>query len=373
MTGAQTVNRGRAAAGGSAGVTPDQLRRLPKTDLHVHLDGSLRPGTLVELAHDVEEPLPTTDPAALSRFMRISDARSLEDYLTRFEITLTVMQKADAIERIAFELALDAAAENVWYMEPRFCPALCTHRGLDAHQVLEAALRGLRKAEATTGIRCGIIVCALRSLDPSHSLEMARVAVDFKNHGVVAFDLAGREAGHPPSEHLEAFRYAAHANLAVTIHAGEAYGPPSIHEAVHLCGARRIGHGTRLLEDPGLMAYINDFRIPLEICLTSNVQTRVATEYATHPLTRYLREGLIVCLNTDNRLMSGTTVTDEFRLAHEKLGLTWEQLAELTLMGFESAFLPHREKQAMLHRVRAACTALTAPTQRDDLATGTGE
>lgn len=347
-------------AADNTAVTRDHLAALPKTDLHIHLDGSLRPQTLIELARERRAPLPTTDPDALAEFMRISDARGLEDYLTRFEITLTVMQDAEAIERIAYELAVDAAAENVWYMETRFCPALCTHRGLDSHRVVEAALRGFRRAEAETGIRCAIIVCALRSLDPADSYEMARVAVDFKNAGVVAFDLAGREAGHPPSEHLEAFKFAAEANLAVTIHAGEAYGPPSIHEAVHLCGARRIGHGTRLLEDPDLMAYINDFRIPLEICLTSNVQTRVADDYATHPLARYLHEGLILCLNTDNRLMSGTTVTDEFWMAHVHLGLSWTRLVDLTLMGFDSAFLPHTDKEEMVGRVRAACAAIPA-------------
>jgi adenosine deaminase len=353
-TGTGFPNPDRATHGPVA-VSRAMLERLPKTDLHVHLDGSLRAETLIELAREIDAPLPSTDPATLRRYMRVSDARSLEDYLTRFEITLTVMQDADAIERIACELALDAAAENVWYMETRFCPALCTHRGLDSHQVVEAALRGLRQAEAQTGIRGGVIVCALRSLDPSHSLEMARLAVDFKNHGVVALDLAGREAGHPPSEHLEAFLFAAKANLAVTIHAGEAYGPPSIHEAVHLCGARRIGHGTRLLEDPDLLAYVNDFRIPLEICLTSNVQTRVAPDYATHPLARYLGDGLIVSLNTDNRLMSGTTVTNELWQAHTHLDLDWDRLVELTLMGFDSAFLPFAEKKAMIERVRAAC------------------
>lgn len=346
------------AHNGPVAVSREILRQLPKTDLHVHLDGSLRAETLIELARDLDAPLPSTDPTALRDYMRVSDARNLEDYLTRFEITLTVMQDADAIERITRELALDAAAENVWYMETRFCPALCTNRGLDAHEVVEAALRGLRQAEAETGIRGGIIVCALRSLDPAHSLEMARVAVDFKNHGVVAFDLAGREAGHPPSEHLDAFRFAAEANLAVTIHAGEAYGPPSIHEAVHLCGARRIGHGTRLLEDPDLLAYVTDFRIPLEICLTSNVQTRVALDYATHPLAHYLRNGLIVTLNTDNRLMSGTTVTDELWQAHTHLDMDWGRLVELTLMGFDGAFLPFAEKKEMIDRVRTACDAI---------------
>lgn len=354
-----------AAAPARQPVTRQRIHELPKTDLHVHLDGSLRPGTLIELARDSGAPLPTTDPAVLRDYMRVSDARNLEDYLARFEITLTVMQRADSIERIAYELACDAAAENVWCLEVRFCPMLCTHHGLSSHEVVEAALRGLARAGAETGVRCGVIVCALRSLDPAVSLDMARVAVDFKNQGVVAFDLAGRESGHPPSEHLEAFKFAAEANLAVTIHAGEAYGPPSIHEAVHLCGARRIGHGTRLLEDPDLMAYINDFRIPLEICLTSNVQTRVAADYGTHPLVRYLDAGLRVNLNTDNRLMSGTTVTDEFWMAHQHLDLSWERLVEVALMGFDSAFLPHAERSAMIRRFRAAVSPAVAGSGSD--------
>ena len=335
-----------------------RLQRLPKAELHVHLDGSLRPTTLLELAREHGLALPVTDPDALGRYMHVTDARDLLDYLDRFNITLAVMQSAAALERIAFELAEDSARENVRYLEVRFCPVLNTHGGLTSHDAVEAALRGLRRAEKELGIRAGLIVCALRSLDPQVSFEMARVAVDFRDRGVVAFDLAGAENGNPPSEHIQAFQYAADANLAITIHAGEAYGTPSIHEAVHYCHARRIGHGTRLFEDPELMGFINDFRIPLEICLTSNAQTRAVATVAEHPLRLYYDQGLVVSLNTDNRLMSGTTLTDEYRLAHAELGFDWPELCQLALLSFESAFLPWAEKQALVDEVRAEMATL---------------
>lgn len=337
-----------------------RLRALPKAELHVHLDGSLRPGTLIELARGHGELLPSSDPDAVARFMHVTDARDLVDYLDRFRITLSVMQTAEALERIAYELAADAAQENVRYVEVRFCPILNTSAGLTPHEVVEATLQGLRRAEMDHGIRSGVIVCALRSLDPQVSLQMAELALDFQGRGVVAFDLAGAENGNPPSDHITSFQLAADANLPITIHAGEAYGTPSIHEAIHYCHARRIGHGTRLFEDPDLLRFVNDFRIPLEVCLTSNVQTRAVPRASEHPLRLYYDHGLVVTLNTDNRLMSGTTLTDEYRIAHEELGFTWEELCDLAMMSFESAFLPWSEKQALLADVRAVLAELNA-------------
>lgn len=335
-----------------------RLHALTKAELHVHLDGSLRPQTLIELAGEYGVVLPSREPESVARFMHVTDARDLVDYLDRFRITLSVMQTEDAIERIAYELAEDTAKENVRYLEVRFCPMLNTERGLSSHQVVEAALKGLRRAEKDHDIRTGVIICALRSLDPQVSLEMAEVAVDFQGRGVVAFDLAGAENGNPPSEHITAFQLAADANLPITIHAGEAYGTPSIHEAIHYCHARRIGHGTRLFEDPELLRFVNDFRIPLEICLTSNVQTRAVTSAAEHPLRLYYDHGLMLTLNTDNRMMSGTTVTDEYRIAHEELGFSWEELCDLALMSFESAFLPWAEKRALVEEARSAMAAI---------------
>jgi len=336
----------------------ERLVQLPKTDLHVHLDGSLRASTLIELSREHGRPLPFDDEAELADFMCVTDARDLIDYLARFDTTLAVMQTAPAIERIAFELASDCAAENVRYVEVRFSPLLNTRGDLTMHGAIDAALAGLRRAEREHGIRSNLIICALRHMEAATSLELARVAVDYKDRGVVAFDLAGPERGYPPAVHRDAFRFAARANLAVTIHAGEAYGPESIREALHDCSARRIGHGTRLFEDPELLAYITDFRVPIEICLTSNVQTRVAPTFADHPLRRFHEAGAVTTLNTDNRLMSGTTVTDEYLRAHEHLGLGWAQLCDIAIQGFESAFLPWHEKRALVESIRREISTL---------------
>lgn len=333
------------------------LRRLPKTDLHVHLDGSLRAGTLIELAREYRQPLPADDPESLREHMYVRDARNLVDYLARFDITLSVLQTTDALDRVAYELAEDAARENVRYMEVRYSPVLNTREGLSMHEVVQASLRGLHRAADDFGIRTNVIICALRQMSPETSVELARVAADFKDRGVVAFDLAGPEYDHPPKKHEAAFRVAAHANLGVTVHAGEAFGPDSIRQALHDCGADRIGHGTRLHEDAELMRYVNDFRMPLEICLTSNVQTRVVESLATHPAAKYFDDGLVVTLNTDNRLMSGTTVTDEYAHAHEQLGFGWTELTAIARMGFESAFLPWHEKRTLLAEVDAEIQA----------------
>jgi len=334
-----------------SGTARDRLLRLPKTDLHVHLDGSVRPATLIDLALEYDRMLPAHDERTLADYMRVDDAQDLVDYLKRFDTTLAVMQWAPALERIAFELVIDAAAENVRYLETRFSPVLNTREGLTMHGAVEAVLIGLRRGERETGTRTGVIICALRHMNPDTSLALARVAADFKGRGVVAFDLAGPERGFPPSAHRDAFRFASRANLAITVHAGEAFGPASIREAIHECRANRIGHGTRLLEDPELMAYVRDFRVPIEVCLTSNVQTRVAPTFHEHPARRFFDAGVVTTLNTDNRLMSGTTVTDEFLRAHEHLGFTLDQLAHVALMGFESAFLPWAEKKSLLREV----------------------
>jgi adenosine deaminase len=346
-------------------ITRELLHRLPKTDLHVHLDGSLRPATMLELADEAGVSLPAADAAALGTYMHVQDGRDLVDYLARFEVTLALMQTERAIERIAYELAVDAAAENVRYMEVRFCPALSTRGGARPEAVVEAALGGLRRAEADHDIATALIICGLRNLPVRTSIEMAELAVSFRDRGVVAFDLAGAERGHPPIDHQPAFHIAADANLAITIHAGEAFGPASIHQAIHGCSARRIGHGTRLYEDPGLMRYVNDFRIPLEICLSSNVQTRAAPSLEQHPLRLYYDHGLVVTLNTDNRLMSATTVTDEFLRAHRSLGFGWDELCDLAVLGFESAFLPWQEKRALTAAVRAEIEALR-PRRTDE-------
>ena len=329
-------------------VTRDRLKRLPKAELHVHLDGSLRPQTMLDLAAEQGVPLPHEDAVALGRYMHVDEQTDLVGYLERFAVSLSVMQTADALERIAYELAEDAAAENVRWIEVRFCPALNTEEGLTLEEALEAPLAGLARARDDFGIMSAVIVCALRNHDPATSLRLARLAVDYADRGVVAFDLAGAEDGHPAMEHSEAFDYAAAQNLPITIHAGEAFGPESISQAIHRCHARRIGHGTRLQEDPELLHFVRDFRIPLEVCPTSNVQTGATPSLANHPIRTYYDRGLVVTVSTDNRLMSGVTLTDEFDALHRALGFEWDELVDVARMGFQSAFLPWAEKLALL-------------------------
>src|SRR3954469_25827526 len=341
----------------------NKLRELPKAELHCHLDGSVRPATLLELAREYGVSMPKQTVAELTEALRADDAENLEDYLRLFDTTISVMQTAEALERITYELAEDAVEDGVRYIEVRNAPILNVVKGLTLVEAIEAPLRGLRRAEKDFGITGRFIVIALRQFPAEHSLEMAKLAVEFKDDGVVAFDLAGGEKGNPASVHAPAFRYAREHNLAVTVHAGEGDGPESIRQAVHICGANRIGHGTRLIEDPDLTQYVNDRRIALEVCLTSNVQTRVADSYATHPLREYFDRGLNVTLNTDNRLMSATTLTDEYVHAAEHLGFTVEELAGIALNGFESAFLPWEERLMLIEEVSEQIDELLGPEE----------
>jgi adenosine deaminase len=342
-------------------VTRSLLERLPKAELHCHLDGSVRPETLIELGREYGVAMPRDDADALRAYMVVRDALTLEDYLARFAVTLSVMQTAEAIERIAYELAADAAREGVWYLEVRFAPNLNARGKLTAAQALESAIAGLTRAEREYGIVARVLVCALRTLPPSSSLDMARLAVDFRHSGVVGFDLAGAESSNPASAHIEAFEFARSHDLACTCHAGEGDGAASVRDAVHHCCVNRIGHGTRLIEDTELTDYVNDRRIAVEICLTSNVQTHAAKSIEEHPLREYMRRGLNVVLNTDNRLMSGTTLTDEYHLAADNLGLGFDELAKVALNGFESAFLPWNERETVVARARTAIDALRGP------------
>jgi len=336
----------------------ERLTALPKAELHVHLDGSLRPQTMIELADEYGKEIPSDDPDRLATLMRAEESQNLEEYLGKFAITLSLMQHADALERIAYELAIDNAAENVRYMEVRYSPILVTREGLPLTEAVEAPLRGLRQAEDETGIRTAIIICGIRNMEPGTSRDLADLTVAYKDRGVVAFDLAGAEDNYPAKKHRDAFFTVINKNMATTIHAGEAYGPESIHQALHYCRANRIGHGTRLHEDEALLGFVKDFRIPLEICLTSNVQTRAVDSFANHPLRRYFDEDLVVTLNTDNRLISGTTLTDEYLRTHEHLGFTWPELCEIARMGFRSAFLHWEEKKALLAKVDQEIAAL---------------
>ena len=335
------------------------LRRLPKAELHCHLDGSVRPATLLDLGRELGVAMPAPTEESLREYMIVRDARSLEDYLARFDITLSVMQTEGALERIAYELAADASAEGVRYLEVRYAPVLNIRGGIPLGAAVEAPLRGLARAEREHGIPGRLIICGIRNMSPEVSLELARLAVAYRRQGVVGFDLAGGEAGNPASRHAKAFEYARCHDMACTCHAGEGDGAPSIREAVHVCGANRIGHATRLIEDEALTEYVNDRRIALEICLTSNVQTRATESYETHPLRQYYERGLNVVLNTDNRLMSGTTLVDEYEHA-SRIGFGFDELSRMALNGFESSFLPFEERRILVDRARAEIAALRA-------------
>jgi adenosine deaminase len=333
-------------------LTRELVGRLPKAELHTHLDSSLRPETMVELARMARFELPTSDPEALRKFMVVEDAASLEDYLRRFEYTIPLLQSPEAIERVAYEMVEDAARDRVRYLEVRYCPRLSTRQGLTMDEALDAELRGLRRGERDFGVIARVINCSLRHYDPAVSLEIARTSVAFRDRGVVAFDLAGGEAGRPPGVHRAAFDVAADGLLGITVHAGEAAGAESIAEALHACHADRIGHGTRLFEDPRLQDYVRDRRVLIEVNITSNVQTRAVRRFADHPVRDYFDAGLAVTLCTDGWLMCGINLSDEYWRAHTELGFTREEVDAMILNGFASAFLPWPERQALLEDVR---------------------
>ncbi len=313
-------------------LTLDFLEKLPKTDLHCHLDGSLRLRSILEMAEQQKVALPAADEERLAKLIFPgAECKSLEDYLKAFDITLAVLQEEEALHRAAFELAEDAAQENVRYLEVRYAPVLHLRRGLKLTNVVEAVLSGLREAKRRYGIRYGVILCGIRTISAESSVRMAELCVAYK--------------------HKEAFQLILNNNVNCTAHAGEAYGPESIAQAIHYCGAHRIGHGVRLRENGDLLNYVNDHRIPLEVCISSNVQTRAVSDFASHPLPFYYNYGLRVTINTDNRLVTNTTVSKELLLAHQHYGFSLDDLKEVIVAGFKSAFLPYREKADVLKEI----------------------
>jgi len=332
--------------------TLEELQALPKTDLHCHLDGSLRVSTLIELAKTRDVSLPTTNDEELRDWItRGARKGSLAAYLESFDLTLSVMQEREDIARIATELCEDAWADGVWYLEVRFSPVLHQKRGLSLVKVMNAVLDGLKEGRRRTGIETGVIVCGIRSIDPTTSLRLAELSISYKGHGMVGFDLAGQEDSYPARDHAEAFYLIRSNNIPCTVHAGEAWGPASIRQALHDLNAHRIGHGTRLVEDGDLLNYVNDHRIPLECCLSSNVHVGASESLEQHPIKFYFDQGLRVTVNTDNRLISDTTVTNELALAQQHLGFTKGEINDLIIMGFKSAFLPYRERRQLLAKV----------------------
>jgi len=346
-----------SARPGGVALSKDALRRWPKVELHVHLDGCLRPQTMLELARMQGVTLPADTPEALAAKLSVKGARNLEEYLVSYGTTLSVMQTPQALERIAYEFVQDVAAENVRYVEVRYSPLL--HRpAMTLTEAIEAPLAGFQRGMAETGTKVGVIVCGIRTRPPAESLELAQAAAEYRSAGVVAFDLAGAERDHPAREHRTAFEYAAGRGMFCTCHAGEGAGADSVREALHVCGATRIGHGTRVGEDAGLLAEVVEKEIPLEMCLTSNLHTHTVETLVAHPARKYLAQGARVTLNTDGRLMDGITLTDEYHTAHTALGFTKAELERVVLNGAESAFLPDYERVALVARIQSDLEAL---------------
>jgi adenosine deaminase len=337
------------------------IQRMPKVVLHDHLDGGLRPETVLELAAEQGVELPESEPEALRRwFLRGANRGSLSQYLEGFGVTISVMQTRDALERVAYEALADLHAEGVVYAEQRFAPQYHDQGGMNLEEVIDAVISGFERAEAEFGIRWGLLVCGMRSDPPEVSHRMAELAISFRTRGCLGFDLAGDELGHPPKDHLDAFHLCQRENFNITIHAGEAFGPRSIWQALQYCGAHRIGHGTRLIEDMAvqdgkvlkmgdLAGYVLDHRIPMEVCLTSNLQTGAVERLEEHPFKTFLRYRFRVTLNTDNRLMSGVTMTDELQLAHDAFSCDFEVLEKLIINGAKSAFLPYDQRTDIIY------------------------
>ncbi len=353
-----------------SGLPLETLRNAPKVLLHDHLDGGLRPATIVELARELGHTgLPTSDPEELARWFHASAASgSLPLYLRGFAHTIAVMQTPESVERVAYECGEDLARDGVVYAEVRYAPVFSTQRGMTLEGTVDAVSRGFARAEKVYGITLRQIVCAMR--DRTDSLELAELAVAFRERGAVGFDIAGEEAGHPPKVHLEAFQYCRRENFSITIHAGEAFGPPSIWQALQYCGAHRIGHGVRLVEDMAiaggevvklgpLAAYVRDKRIPLELCPSSNVDTGAVASLAEHPIRHFIAQHFRVTVSTDNRLMSGVTLSEEFQRLSAALGLGLADVERLTINAMKSAFVGYDERVALIYgRIKPGFAAL---------------
>lgn len=343
--------------------TEEIIRNVPKVLLHDHLDGGLRPQTIIELAKDIKyNKLPTTDPEELRVWFHSgANKGNLVEYLQGFEHTCAVMQTKEALFRVAYEMMEDMKNDGVCYVETRFAPVFHTQKGLYYEDILNAVLEGLEKGKQDFGVGYGLILCGMRNM--KNTLEIAELAVNFRRYGVVGFDLAGEEGGYPPKKHLEAFQFIKQKNFNITIHAGEAFGKESIWQAIQICGAHRIGHATRLIEDivldkdgnvmalGDLAQYILDTRLPLEINLLSNVHTGAVDKLENHPFIKLYKEKFRVFLNTDDRLMSDTTLTKEYLIASEMFGLNLDDIEKLNINAMKSSFIPYKERLHYIYDV----------------------
>ncbi len=346
-------------------LTERLIKAVPKVLLHDHLDGGIRAQTVIDLARDIGyKRLPAQDAGELADWFHLGAKRgSLPLYLEGFTHTCAVMQTEEGLERVAYEMMEDMRDDGVVYVETRFSPVFHTEMGLHWDEVVNAVLKGLERGRKDFKVEFGVIICAMRNMKISQ--EMAELAVDFRERGVVGFDLAGEEGGFPPKKHVDAFHYIQRENFNITIHAGEAFGKESIWQAIQWCGAHRIGHATHLIEDIGLdkrnpkkivkmgylAQYVLDKRLPLEICLTSNVDTGAVKSLKEHPFSLYYHYKFRVTLNTDDRLMSDTTMTREFMIAHKVFKLNLEDLEKLSINAMKSAFIPYNRRIKIIYDI----------------------
>ncbi len=333
-------------------LTPEIVNKLPKAELHCHLDGSLRIKTIIELAEIQGVELPSKNEDDLLKILSIPHSeKSLENYIKKFDITLSVLQTPESLQRSAFELAMDCHNDGIRYLEVRYSPILHTKKGMQLFETVDSVKKGLAQAFDECGILTGIIICGIRHISPVRSLELANLSVEYKNKGVIGFDLAGAEENFPAKKHKEAFYLILNNNINTTLHAGEVFGPESIHQALHVCGAHRIGHGTRAIEDIDLLNYINDHRIPLEICLTSNINTKSVSSISKHPFKHYMNEKIRVTLNTDNRLISNTTLSNEYQIAINNFNLNESEIRTIIINGFKSTFQSHNDRRKLIREI----------------------
>ncbi|HEX9097292.1 MAG TPA: adenosine deaminase [Candidatus Dormibacteraeota bacterium] len=325
------------------------FHRIPKAELHLHLDGALRPGTVLELAKEGGVPLPTSDGEKLKDFLEATErTASLVEYIEYFQLPIAVLQTVPALERATYELCEDLSKDNVRYAEIRYGPWLHTQQGLSLTDVIRAVLSGWEAGRKAFGLEGGVIVTALRDMPPAQNLSLAQVAGRFVSDGVVGFDLAGDEAGHPPILHEDAFRMARVLGLNLTIHAGEAAGPESVRQAISM-GARRLGHGVRAQEDPEVLATIREEAIQLDMAPTSNAQTKAVQRLEDHPLRRFYESGIKVTISTDSPTVSHVTLTDEFVTAARVLGCSREQVWAMNLQALDGGFADEVTRARLRH------------------------
>lgn len=337
----------------------EYIKAAPKAELHNHIDGGLRVKTIIEIAQKEGISIPSYVESDLKEILTNDEScTSLIEYFKPFDTTISVMQSQEALERVMYEFLEDSVKDNIRYIEARFSPAFHLNKGLTPHQVMDAVIRGKNQAEKDFNIKSNLIICSIRQLPVQTNKELAQLAVNYKNKGVAAFDMAGEEYGRPAKNHIPAFEIAINNNLFRTVHAGEADGAHSIADSIHYLGAMRIGHGTHLYEDADLLEFVKDRQIGLEVCLSSNIQTKSVTDLSKHPFGTYFKKGIPVTINTDSTLISGTTLSSEYILAQQLFNYSKEEINQLILNSFEQAFLHFDEKQDLLKQIKSELNEL---------------